>query len=353
MKAFALPVLVLSLLAALPAVASANPFDDLATVNVHFEIAQKDLIPGVAVRASCNVNASGEPLAVLANGSVRSTLAVSAGPCSIVVALVGMDIGIPVFNTTPLGVSSFYLPGISTATLGVVALSLDLVTSLNSTSWVEDDLGEVSPQEIAWPAWGAQRILVRGADGFGSVASSHLDTAFTYRMSLALSVYGLSIRLFHVDLVEVASVLGTPSLRTPFAVDLRPHALILAPAEGIRPDGATLSWSGTTDSDVDHLELWLSDGQSDMIVRLPTSAAKSDVLLRPATSYRAWIVTVDASGQGTPSNEISFETTGAPASSTPVASLGGSALTWTLVVVAILLAIIGYAAGSVRKRKGD
>jgi hypothetical protein len=290
---------------------------------------------------------------VRANGSARSTLSASAGPCSIVLVLFGIDVGIPVLNTTPLGTNSFYLPGLSIATLGIVDLSLDLVTSLNSTSWIEDGIGIASPQEIAWPSWGVQRIQVQGEDGFGTVAASHLRTAFTYRMSLAFSVYALSIRLYHVDLVEVGSAVGTPSLRTPFVVDLRPHALVLAPAEGIRPDRATLSWSGSTDSDVDHLELWLSDGRSEGMVRLPTSASKADVLLRPATSYRAWIVSVDSSGQGTPSNEVAFESAKAPATAAPLASVRGDAVTWALVALAILAAFVGYGVGSLRRRKSD
>jgi hypothetical protein len=333
---------------------SADPLDDFPSVHVSFEIAQKDLIPGIAaVRASCDVNASGEPLRVFANGSARSTLAVSAGPCSIVLVLVGLDVGLPVLNTTPLGTSSFYLPGLSTVTLGIVDLSVDLVTSLNSTSWIEDGIGEASPQEIAWTSWGAQRIRVHGEDGFGSVAESYLRTAFTYRMSLALSVYALSIRLFHADLAQVGSAVGTPALRTPFLVDLKPHALVLGPAEAIRPDGATLSWTGTADSDVDHFELWLSEGQSEGMVRLPASASRSEVLLRPATSYRAWIVSVDASGQGTPSNEIAFESAATPAAAAPLGSLGGSAFTWTMVALAILAGFVGFAVGLLRGRQRD
>src|SRR5205823_3195314 len=113
------------------------------------------------------------------------------------------------------------------------------------------------------------------------------------------------------------------------------------------------SWTGTADSDVDHLELWLSDGQSDGMVRLPASASRSEVLLRPATSYRAWIVSVDASGQGTPSNEITFESAGTPAATAPVGFLGGSAFTWTMVALAILAAFVGFAVGLLRRRKGD
>jgi len=314
------------------------------------------VIPNVAaVRASCNLNASGEPVTVLANGSMRSTLAASAGPCTIVLVLGGVDVGLPVFNTTPLGKSSFYVPGISTVTLGIVDLTIDLVTSVNSTSHVESDLADVSPREIAWSAWGAQRILVHGEDGLGSVGESSLNTTFTYEMSLALTVYALSIELYHMDFAEIGSFVGTPSLRTNLFVDLRPHPLVLEPAEGIRHDRATLTWIGAVDPDVDHLELWLSDGARNVTVRLAPTTVRTDVLLRPATQYQVWIVIVDSSGQGSPSNGIAFESAAPPGetASTPLGGLGSSALAWTMLVVAILLGIVGYAWGFLRGRKSE
>ena len=335
--------------------ASGNPIDDFVAADVHFEVPQKDLIANVAaVRASCNLTASGEPLTVLANGSVRSTLAASPGPCTIVLVLVGNDIALPVFNTTPLGRNSFYLPGISTVSLGIVDLSVDLVTSLNSTSRVEDGIADVVPREIAWSTWGAERILVHGEDGLGSGVDSSLNTTFTYRMSLALTVYGFSIELYHVDLAEIGSVAGTPSLRTAVAVDLRPHGLVLGPAEDIRSDGATISWSGTVDADVDHLELWLVDPSGNVTVHLAPTVTRVDVLLRPLTAYQAWIVAVDRAGQATSSNRIAFESLASPVDGgSSVGGLGTSAFAWTMVALAVLAGIVGYAIGFLRGRKRE
>jgi len=324
--------------------------------DIHFEVPQKDVIPNVAaLRASCDLTASGEPLTVLANGSARSSLAASAGPCTIVLVLVGVDVTLPVFNTTPIGRNSFYLPGISTVTLGIVDLSVDLVTSINSTSRVETDIADVSPEEIAWSSWGAQRIVVHGEDGLGSVETSFLNTTFAYTMSVALTVYALSIELYHMDLVEIGSFVGAPSLRTDLSVDLQPHALVLAPAAAIRHDQATFTWKGAVDSDVDHLELWLSDGTHNMTVWLAPNSVGTDVLLRPATSYQAWIVAVDSSGQGNPSNGITFESAAAPGEtgSTPLGGLASPAFAWTIAAVAILLGVVGYAWGSIRGRKSE
>lgn len=335
---------------------SATPIPDLVYADIHFEVPQKDLIPNVAaMRASCNLNASGEPLTVLADGSVRSALAASSGPCTIVLVLGGVDVTLPVLNTTPIGRSSFYLPGISTLTLGIVDLSVDLVTSVNSSTRVETGFADVSPQEITWSSWGAQRIIVHGADGLGSVEQSALNTTFTYAMSLALTAYLLSIELYHMDLAEIGSFVGTPSLRTSLSVDLRPHALVLAPAEGIRHDQATLTWNGALDADVDHLELWLSDATHNVSVRVAATEVRTDVLLRPATHYRAWIVAVDSSGQGTESNGVEFDSAGAPegTGSNSVGGLGSSAFAWTLVAIAILLGIVGYAGGFLRGRKSE
>lgn len=356
MKAIVLPALVLSLIACLPASAQANPADDFVTATVRFDIPRKDLIPGIAaVRARCDVAASGEPLTVLANGSARSTLGVSEGPCSIILVLAGVDVALPLLNTTPLGMRSFYLPGVSTVTLGVVDLSIDLVTSVDSESRVEDGSGEVIPRNLSWIAWGAQRIRVHGADGFGSVVETTINTTFTYRMSLALSVYALSVRLYHMDLVEIGSSTGTPSLMTELSMDLRPHPLALDPADGIRHDRATVSWSGAIDADVDHLELWLTDGTSNVSLRLAPTAPAAEVLVRPSTSYRAWIVAVDRSGQGTPSNGLQFESASAPTGGNPsaVGPLTAAPLTWTLIALVGLAGVMGYAFGAFRNRKRD
>lgn len=354
MRTLVLPALALSLIACLPASAEANPADDFVTATVHFEVPQRDLIPGVAaVRASCDAAASGEPLAVLANGSARSTLAVSTGPCSIILVLAGVDVPLPLLNLTPLGTRSLYLPGIATATFGVVDLSVDLVASLTSDSVVDDGIGEVVPRTLSWAAWGAQRIRVHGADGFGSVVESALSTTFTYRMSLALSVYALSVRLYRVDLVEIGSSVGTPALRTDLVVDLRPHPLALHAAEGIRHDVATVSWSGASDADIDHLELWLVDGTSNVSMRLAPSSERADVVLRPSTEYRVWIVAVDGAAQATPSNGIAFQSSAAPVdrASPPVESLGGTGGMWSAIGLAIVAGVVGYALGIVRRKK--
>lgn len=353
-KAVVFAALALGLVACAPNPASATPIPDLAYADIHFEVPQRDLIPNVAaMRASCNLNASGEPLSVFANGSVRSSLAVSPGPCAIIVVLGGVDVALPVFNTTPIGRSSFYLPGISTITLGFVDLSVDLVTSMNSTSRVETGIADVSPRDITWSSWGAERIVVHAEDALGAVVTSLLNTTFTYRMSLSLTVYLLSIELYRMDLAEIGSFVGSPSLRTDLSVDLRPHALALAPAEGIRHDQATMTWSGLVETDLDHLELWLSDGTNNVVVHLAPAAVRADVLIRPATEYRAWIVAVDSSGQGNPSNEITFTSPAAPGASgsDPLEGLGSSAFGWMMVVVAALLGIAGYVAGSLRGRK--
>lgn len=354
MKALFVCALVVSVLAATPTAASAGPLGDFVAVDVRLEIPQKDLIPGIAaVRASCALNASGEALFVLANDTVRSTLAVSPGPCTITVVLAGVDLALPVFNTTPIGRSSFYLPGVATVSLGVVDVTIDLVTTLTSTTRVESAIADVSPADLSWPSWGAQRILVHGSDGFGSVARSTLNTTFTYTMSLALTVYAFSIEWYHVELTPIGSAIGAPSLRTDLSVDLRPHALVLSPPEAIRHDAATITWTGAVDSDTDHLELWLADGEHNVSVRLPPTAIEADVLLRPSTAYQAWIVAVDGGGQTTPSNGIRFDSAAAPTGGTPtsVQSLASPILTWTLIGMAILAGIVGYGLGFRKRRE--
>lgn len=323
-------------------------------INIRFEVPQKDIIPGVAaVRASCDVIASGEPLTVLANRSARSTLATSAGPCSITLILGGVDVPIPGLNGTPLGRNSFYIPGVSTLTLGIVDVSLDLVALLRSSSVVEDGPATVSPQEIEWMSWGAERIRIQADGGFGSVVESSLNTTFVYRMSLALTIYALGVPLYHVDLMEVGSAIGSPSVRTPLSVDLWPHPLVLHDAEEIGSDSATLSWSGAVDGDVDHLELWLVEDSRNVSIRLAPDATQTSVPLRPSTPYRAWIVSVDSADQETASNGVAFESAASTITGPAVGPSGAESLAWALVAVAALLGVVGYAVGRLRGRKDE
>ena len=357
MKALAFVALALSFAAFAPTSVPANPIDDdLVFARVHFDVPQADLIPGAAaVRASCDVNASGETLVLLAGDSERSTIAASPGPCAIAVLLVGVDVTLPVFNTTPLGKSSFYIPGISTVTLGIVDLSVDLVTSLNATSRVADGIADVLPDETVWTGWGAKRILVRGEDGVGSVATSKLNTTFTYTMSLGLTVYALSIEVYHLNLARIGSFAGAPSLVTDLSVDLRPHALRLDVPAGVAFDRATLSWSGIVDSDIDHLELWLTDGAADVSYRLAAAATAAEVTLRPSTHYDARIVSVDGSGQRAVSPAVGFDTPAGPGSGAApgVEAQGSAVFAWTMVTLAGLSGVVGFAWGFLRGRRTD
>lgn len=353
-KAFVILGLLLSIASLSSASVFAESVGDLVHADVGFEVPGTELIPNVAaVRASCHLNASGEAIVLLANGTVRSTLAASPGPCTIVLVFLGVDVTLPVFNTTPLGRNSFYVPGIATLSFGVVDLTLDLVTSLNSTSRVAGGIAAVSPEVIAWSTWGAQRISVDAADGVGSIARSELNTTFTYTMSIALTVYLLSLELFHRDLAAIGSVDGAPSLVTDLAVNLRPHALALDTPSNVEADRASLSWSGTVDSDVDHLELQLTDATSNVTYRVPPTATHVDVLLQPSTHYEARIVSVDRSGQEASSNTVVFDSAAAPASPTPtpIEAQGNPVVTWTLVALAVLAAIVAYAVGFLRSRK--
>lgn len=351
MKAHAFFVLALSILALAPPIAAASP-NALDSANVHFEVPATDLIPMVAaVRASCDVNASGEPIVLLANGTARSTLAASPGPCAIALILFGQEVVLPVFNTTPIGTNSFYLPGISTVSLGIVDLSIDLVTRLNSTSRIASGIANVAPEEIPWSSWGARRILLHGEDGMGSVAESEMNTTFTYTLSLALTVYALSIPVYHVDLVQIGSFAGSPSLVTGVSVDLRPHALLLNAPTAVSYDRATFGWTGTVDSDVDHLELRLTGPSTDVSYVLPATAVRAEVLLRPSTQYVVRIVAIDQAGQAASSEAVEFDSAGAPAPA--VIAQGSPAIMWTLVALAVLLGIVGYATGFLRGGKGD
>ncbi len=331
------------------------------TQTVHFDVQGGDLIPGVAAfRASCDAIASGEPLSLLDNETTPTTISASAGNCSMILILFGQDVAIPTITTTPIGRSSYYIPGLSFISIGIVDVSLDLQSSLNSTSKVVDPAaGAVAQEEVGWASWGAHRLLVQGAHGYGASLSSSLQTTFTYALSLGLTIWVAGIQTYQAPLQDFRAVQGTPSLSTPFAVDRLPHPLTIGPAQGITSKGASLNWTGTVDSDMEHLELWVTDGTTNLSFRITDRVASSmDVPLRSETTYHAWIVQVDGGGQRTTSNVISFRTLATPPPSEPTPTptpvytenQANLVVVLTFAFIAILGSLVAYGFGRTRGR---
>jgi len=330
----------------------------LVTQTIHFEVPGHDLIPMVAAfRASCDLIASGEPLALRDNESVRTTIAAAPGNCSMILVLFGVDVAIPTITTTPIGRSSFYIPGASTISLGVVDVSLDLRTSLNSTAYVNDpSVAALSEPDTDWGTWGASRLVVQGAHGYGGVLSSDLTTQFTYSLALGLTLWIAGIETYHTDVANFGHYLGDRALVTPLSVDLLPHPLSLGPATQITHAGANLNWTGAVDADADHLELWLTSDGTNVSYRIADPQTTSlAVDLRPATTYTARIVAVDHAGQETVSPGVSFRTlSGPPPEPAPAPTYTESQANLVVVgtfgFIALLAAAVAYGFGRVRGR---
>ncbi len=331
------------------------------TRTVHFDVPGGDLIAGVAAfRASCDAVASGEPLALLDNETARTTVSASPGNCSMILILFGQDVAIPTITTTPIGRSSYYIPGLSFVSIGIVDVSLDLQSSLNSTSHVADAAaGTVAQEEVGWASWGAQRLQVQGAHGYGASLFSSLQTTFTYALSLGLTIWVAGIQAYQAPLKDFRAVQGTPSLSTPFTVDRLPHPLTIGPAQGITDQAASLNWTGTVDSDMEHLELWVTDGTTNVSYRITDRVASSmDVGLRADTAYLAWIVQVDLGGQRTTSNVIAFHTLATPPAPEPTPTptpvytenQANLVIVLTFVFIALLGSLVAYGFGRTRGR---
>lgn len=358
-KALAFGLVVVALLL-LPVRAAALP-PELVTQTVHFDVQGGDLIAGVAAfRASCDAVASGEPLALRDNESIRTTVAASPGPCAMILILFGQDVAIPTITTTPIGRSSYYLPGLSFVSIGLVDVSLDLQSSLNSTSKIADAaVAAVAGETSDWTSWGAQRLVVQGAHGYGSSVASSLETTFAYHLSMGVTIWIAGIQAYQAGLRDFGSYEGTPALATPVSVDLLPHPRTLGPARDVTYQGAGLNWTGTVDADFDHLELWVTDGTTNVSYRITDRVTSAmAVPLRAATTYRAWVVSADKGGQETRSNVITFRTLAAPP---PVDNTPTEPPTYTeaqanLVVVltfsgiAVLAALVAYGFGRTRGR---
>jgi hypothetical protein len=303
------------------------------------------------------VIASGEPISLRDNETVRTAIEAAPSACSMVLILFGVDVGIPTITTTPIGRSSFYISGLSILSLGIADVSLDLQTSLNSSSRAQNtDVATLQESEIAWGTWGAHRLVIQGAHGYGSNATSDLVTDFTYSLALGITVWVAGVQFYHTDLTDFGHYGGDHSLATSLVVDLLPHPLSLGPARSITYAGASLNWTGTVDADVGHLELWLADESTNVSYRIEDPHATAlNVDLRATTTYTAWIVSVDGSGQETVSRSISFRTLAVPplASSPPPAyteSQANVVVVGTFLFIALLAAGVAYGFGRVRGR---
>ena len=341
---------------ALPGTGTAQ-LPPLVTQTVHFEVPGHDLIPRVAAfRASCDVATSGEPLALRDNETVRTTVAAAPGNCSMILILFGVDVAIPTIKTTPIGRSSFYIPGATTITLGVVDVSLDLQTALNSTvHTIDPGVASVDEPNATWGNWGATRLVVHGAHGYGGVLTSTLSTMFTYSLALGITIWIAGIQSYQTSIADFGHYPGTPPLVTPLSVDLLPHPLTLGPATAVTYAGATLNWTGTVDTDVDHLELWLTTESSNVSYRADPHRTSLSVDLRAATTYAARVVAVDGAGQETVSPAVSFRTLAAPSPAPPPApttteSQANLVVVGTFGFIALLAALVAYGFGRVRGR---
>ncbi|MGQ0796475.1 MAG: hypothetical protein ACT4OI_01225 [Methanobacteriota archaeon] len=321
---------------------------DLVTERVRFSLYVADVIPAVAVDAACEVIASGESIELLGGAVDGTSVAVAPGPCSISVILFGTEVPLPLVNTTPLGVRSFYLPGLAIVTLGLVDVSVDLVSSLNATSEVADpDAATVEPEDHTWTAWGARRVVVRASDGFGGRIATRIETEFTWSVSLALTVWALSVPLYQVGLTSLGAVRGAPALATPLVVDLRPPPLEVRGPEDLTHGGATVRWDGTLAEDVDHLELWADDGTARVAYHVAPTATQVRVPLRPDTGYEVWLDVVDEAGQRGTSERVAFES---PAAPSEVAAQALDPVSLEALLAVGIAAAVGYAIGARRRR---
>jgi hypothetical protein len=143
-------------------------------------------------------------------------------------------------------------------------------------------------------------------------------------------------------------------------MDLLPHPLTLGPARGVTYQGATLNWTGTIDSDMDHLELWVEGGGTNVSYRITDRVASAmTVPLKADTAYRSWIVAVDGSGQSVASPVVNFRTLSvppAPPSTTPAPPPTYTEAQANLIVVgtfgfiAVLAGLVAYGFGRTRGR---
>ena len=266
---------------------------------VLFGVPRRPLVPGVLdFEAGCRVTASYAEVAVADGSSAVAPLTVAPGGCDVAVYVFGARVGVPLPFQTPLGRTSYRIPGVSGITLGLADVSVDLSARLRGRFSGDGVLVSASPDAIEWSAWGTGSTTIAAHSGS---RGSTLVTTAPWTLSLAfgvgVSVYVLGVRVFSWE-TTVAVLEGTPRVEIPVIVDLAPSPSELTSACAESPSALRVAWSESPDDDFAAYEVSVSEGgASRTLVFRDRSVTSSTIDAAPSTSYEVQVTVVDRAGQ--------------------------------------------------------
>ena len=307
------PALLMAGLAILPLSAGAQG-SPIQAQSVLLGLPRTALVPGfLDFEAACRVTASYQGVSMRDGESASTFLAVAPDACDMAVYVLGIRLALPVASATPLGRTSYSIPGVSGFTFGLGDVSVDLTTSLRGDSTPSASTLSVSPSAMDWPIWGAVPTMITAQSG---LRGSTLVTTAPYTLSLAfglgVSVYALGLRIYSWD-ATVATAAGTPLVEIPVSIDLPPSVPEIGGVAALSPYLVQVTWTQNHDDDFTAYEVSVSGGAEPHVL-LVSDASRTSLRMdaAPATDYVFVVTVVDGSGQRATSTSSRVTTPAAP-----------------------------------------
>lgn len=289
--------------------------DEAYATEVSFGIPRRSIVPGFDVSAECGVSVSYGDLVVPDGGEDETFFSMAPGPCTITVFVFDVPIPLPLVNSTPIGRTSYRIPGIGGFTFGLADVSIDLVLGVDVRASRSVEGLSANLADASWTRWGATSLNVAATVGnAGSTLRLHQPFDAMMNLSLGASVRALGIVILPVDVASLGTVTGTPSIEVPVEVDLRPSGSALSAWSGSH-SAILVNWTRNMDDDFAYYRIVVApEGGTAMvyIVERPETVS-TEVPAIPRTSYRIEMSVVDRSGQVSEVNSVSVRTSAAPA----------------------------------------
>lgn len=283
--------------------------------TVYFGLPRTQVVSGLDFEAACRVSVAYEGISMLDEEAAGSFLSAGPGPCSISVYILGVQVQLPILNPTPLGRFSFMIPGVGGITFGLAEVSVDLLTSLFANYTGSLATVTPSPMTVTWNRWGSAALSFTAHSGAEGNTLS-LDVPYTLSMGFAVgvSVYFLGARIFSADLASLGSIAGTPVVRLPAQIDVKPTHVSVVSATATSAHSLMINWSANSDSDFGSYRIRVDDGRSPpltILVEDPRSTTLT-VPAVPSTDYTVSILVVDRAGQPSSTSPSASATTPQP-----------------------------------------
>ncbi len=343
MKAIVACLLVVGFLVAGSLLPTARAAPAVRERVVFFGIARRPLVPGfVDFEAGCRVTASYPEVAIVDRASATVPVDVSPGGCDVAVYVLGARVAAPLPFRTPLGRTSYRVPGVSGITLGLADVSVDLSARLRGEFSGDGVVLSASPGVLEWSEWGTAAATLSAHTGLrGSTLVATAPLRLSLSFGVGVSVYVLGVRV-HSWEATAAVFDGTPRIEIPVSIDLAPSFPELTGAAADSAHALRVAWSECRDGDFAAYEVSVSGGEGPRVFLVRDRSRTSLTIdAAPSTDYAVQVTAVDGAGQRASSASMEVRTPEAPPH-------GPGAYTSIALVVAGSLAV---AFGAVRARR--